>query len=341
MRSLYAVARTIVYLLMAAIILCSTHSVIGDNYNYKVLALDMVDGAAYRPYVYRTLLPTAARLIVAATPAWAQRDLNAIRARGPLPQSSAGPGASADRAEKKAVVLLLMYLCFVGYAFAARRLFAHFYDASPLLIDATGLIALLCLPPAYNYVYLYDPATLFLFTLGLVLMARERWFAYIVIFLLSCANKETTILLTLVFAVYYRGRLGGKYRALIGVQVVGYLLIQGWIRWVFRHNPGGGIEFHLLDFNVAYLHYSFCAILGALAIAWLLCDRLAEKPPLLRDGLWMAVPLASLALFFGNMGEWRDFYEVYPVVIVLAIHSLAPLFGLRLHPRVTPQCDSL
>jgi hypothetical protein len=50
----------------------------------------------------------------------------------------------------------------------------------------------------------------------------------------------------------------------------------------------------------------------------------------------MLLPLVLLTLFFGLLDEYRDYYEVYPAVLLLVGHSLARLLRVEpFRPRYT------
>ena len=59
----------------------------------------------------------------------------------------------------------------------------------------------------------------------------------------------------------------------------------------------------------------------------LLVHRWSAKPLFLRRALWIAVPLLVLTFGLGFFDELRDYYEVYPVLVLLLAHTL--LTGFR------------
>jgi hypothetical protein len=53
----------------------------------------------------------------------------------------------------------------------------------------------------------------------------------------------------------------------------------------------------------------------------------------------MLAPLLGLTLFLGFIDEWRDYFEVYPVLVLLAAHTVGRLFGSPMRDisrRVSP-----
>src|SRR3982750_997720 len=95
--------------------------------------------------------------------------------------------------------------------------------------------------------FIYDFPALFLFTLGLLLMVRQRWRAYFVVLGLAAINKETAILLPFVFGLYFvrrRELLNAKFWALLLAQAALCLVVKLGINFVFRDNPGQVVEHH-------------------------------------------------------------------------------------------------
>ena len=54
-------------------------------------------------------------------------------------------------------------------------------------------------PPPITASYIYDFPTLALFTLGLTLLAQWKMVWFLLIFMFGCVNKETIVLLTLIY----------------------------------------------------------------------------------------------------------------------------------------------
>jgi hypothetical protein len=147
------------------------------------------------------------------------------------------------------------------------------------------------------------------------------------------------VLLTLVFAIHH-GRRARLERALLvrllAFQAFVFLAVKSGLAVVFADNPGGVVEFHLLDHNLPLLRSAgVSAIVPWLAIALCILYRRSEKPQFLRDALWILVPLLGLTLFLGYIDELRDYYEVYPVVVLLLAQTAAMLLGLPVRGRTT------
>jgi len=305
----------------------------------------MVYGDAYKPYVRRTLLPTTIRLVAAACPTGCREPLEKAILRRPVPRLIAQLGWEQQLLLEYLVALVLIYGCLLGFVFALRDLFADLFATGGLVRDVAPLAALLLLPfisgeyhhwGEYGH-YVYDFSTLFLFTLGLRLLAGARWTAFLFVYFVACLNKETTILLTLVFVVHHARAATmprSRFWRLLALQLGLFAIVQLALAFAFRRNRGEAVEFHLLDHNLALFRplpmvaLSFCLVLGLLvALHW------RRKPRFLRDALWILAPLLVLTLLLGYLDELRDYYEAFPVVFLLVFPSVASLLGVRIESR--------
>ncbi len=302
---------------------------------------EQIDSSAHRPYVYRALLPLTARSIRAVVPESVRADLvDWAFATDPVVDLFEREEWLLRSFVEFAIAIPLMYLSFLGFMWALRDLAGQMFHASRYLLDAVPLIGLLCLPPFFTATnYVYDPPTLMLFTAGLALMERRSWSAYLIVFLLACINKETTLLLTVIFVlVSFTGPLQLERRRfwlLLAAQILIVLLARLILMSVFAGNPGGAVNFTLFK-NVFLLTgqtYTLPEVVTWIGVILLLFYRWPEKPLFLRRGLWILLPLFGLMLFFGLVNETRVFYEVYPLALLLALHTVAQVLDLPLAAR--------
>lgn len=277
-----------------------------------------IQESTQRPFVYRVLLP----LLV-----------EAMRRAVPLdPMVWYG---------------LLMFVSFVGFIAALRRLAQTFWPSSQAL-DYMALLAIpLMIPLSLEHQHTYDLPQVCLFTWGLVLIVQRRWRALLFCYTIACFNKETTLLLTLVFVTCCdRAALSGHFWRLLAMQLSIYAIIRVALMYLFRDNPGTLIGYnlplHLLAFElypVKTLTYMVTLIVAGLLIA----NRLSEKPLFLRRTLFSILPLMLvLYVVSGYPFEIRIFYEVYAPALLLCVPpALLKLQGSRgssaaahRHPRV-------
>ena len=297
----------------------------GIDAYYRSRLVDMVHGTAYRPYVYRALVPGVARLGTATLPSQVKEALTRAFTAWTWRPGGWLPG----HAPEYVLVLVAMGGSLIGFAAALRALCLAVCAASPRVASTAALIGLACVPVFFGPFsrQIYDPATLWLFTLGLALMIRSRWRAYAVLFPLACLNKETAILLTLVFAVHFAGHKEDLSRrgfvGLLAYQVVIVALVRASVVYAFRDNPGGQVEMHLFDHNqLVLLHPSLMSkrlplLAGATLFgAW----GWRYKPLFLRHALLVLAPVfVVMGVTVGQVDEIRAYYELYPVVVLLAL----------------------
>jgi hypothetical protein len=207
-----------------------------------------------------------------------------------------------------------------------RRLVGVFLpEIDPRVADLAPAAGLLLLPAFFvpSSVHLYDPATLLLFALGLLLAARHRWNAFYAVLALAAINRETAFLLTVLFVVHERGRLTRARLALhAGAQVALFLAIQLALRARFAGNPGHDLQLLfprnlplLVQPRAALGFWPLAATLAALAAAgW------RHAPRRLRQSLVVTlVPLAVGAALVGLPTETRVFFEAYPALFVMGV----------------------
>jgi len=283
----------------------------------------MIDGTAARPFVHRLLLPSLARGLYVLLPGSLREALD----RG-------FPGAQVGLA------LLLAFACFLAFALVLRRLLDVCYAApegARRWGPAAGLLALpaLFLPSS---VHLYDPATLLLTALALLLIRERRRLAYYAVFMLACLNRETAILLTALFLLWERRQLAPARLAWHGlIQVMLWAGVLVAIRALQAGNPGHAAQL-LFPRNLRLLLEARAAIAfwGVLAVALaLVIPGWRRAPRFLRQAaLVTLIPVALATLFTGLPTEMRDYLEAYPALFLIALPTaVAWLTRGRLLPR--------
>jgi hypothetical protein len=298
----------------------------GINGFQRAMYGDMIHGTADRPFVYRALLPAATRALVALVPDGAKAALvETARTPSRLRAVFAAMKWESELAPEYLCGVTLMYACFWGFFFAMRFLARATCGPDRLLEDTASLAAILGLPPFFTYYsYIYDPPALLLFTLGLALMARASWAAYLAVFTLGAINKETIVLLGMVFAIHFRTRMPPRaWIGLLAAQAAIAIAVRTALQAAYAQNPGMNVEWHLFHNLQLLKAYPIGSFAGWLAIAALVAHGWHAKPAFLRDALWVLPALLVLTFLFGLHDELRDYYEAFPVVAVLAAHSLA------------------
>ena len=299
----------------------------GLNQKLEMKLDQMIDGTAHKPFVYRQLMPSAVRVVTSLLPQewrggwneWASRSstMTRILQRVNIP---------SEMFVEYAVTLFLMYVSLIVFVFLFRRLFLSLYDAPVYFSDSVMLGTLAGIPAFFSYNFIYDIPTLAIFTGGLLFMLQRRWQFFILFFFLGCWSKETTILLTLVFAIhFFKVRSDGKvpYRNLLLIQCVIFTAVKSILAVIYSDNPGRFVEFHLLDNLLFGYRFTLGEFLTWIFIFIFVVYQWADKPIFLKHAFWIGIPLIVLTLFLGLLHEMRDYGELYPILFALMAHSVA------------------
>ncbi|NLG29122.1 MAG: hypothetical protein GX557_14520 [Chloroflexi bacterium] len=302
--------------------------------------VDMVYGRAHRPFVYRALLPTIVREVRGAIPDPLNYDTHGkVYARFPaLYGGMLYLGWELEYLTEYATAVVLMYAALLGFLFALMRLTRALYRAPEGVEFCVGIAAVWILPVFFvkGTHYIYDLPQLLIFTVLLLSLARHRWGLFYAVFLVGLYNKETTVLATLIFAVYLWDRMP---RA----RMLGHLVAQGamfavtklLLWWLFRSNPGSVVENHLWInvYNGLLRPHDLNSVVTVAALAGLVAYGYARKPALLRRALVIAAPMGLLYAVFGTYGEIRVFYELLPIVLLLSLPTLGRIVGVDICTR--------
>jgi hypothetical protein len=302
----------------------------GINGYSKARFMDMVEGRADKPFVYRTLLPSAVRAASLLVPEPVRRAIAERVERTSLTRKAfARFEWDTQAAFQYLLAAFLMLLCFMGFGYGVARLTERLCglpETGPARL-ALASAALIGLPPFFRHVsYPYDPATLFLYTFALYFLVRRRQGWFFLAFLLCCINKETAVLLIPLFGLTGRDRDAPPRRywsMLLGLVVV-YGVTRSALAYAFRDNPGTFVEFHLArNLGLLTTGWTFTELALLLGFAGLVFFRWSEKPAFLKIAFAVVLPpLLVLALFLGYADELRGYYEAYPIVFGLLVHSV-------------------
>ena len=299
---------------------------------------EMVYGTAWKPFVYRTLLPTSVRIISEIIPEGIHKSLTeTFESNRSLMLVLEKLKWESEFITEYLVAMVLMYLSLIGFVYVFRKLFDEVYSSQVWFKNLISIILLFAIPAMFqpNYSnYVYDFPALFLFTFGLLLLHQRKWNYFLILFLVSCFNKETTILLTLVFAIhFYKDAEVSKafYYRFITFQLIIFLVVKILLYVLFLNNPGGFVEFHLIDRNYLLFNgYSLVTFTVLFIIFLSVFSRWIEKPKFLKDSLWIAIPLIILTLLLGFFDEWRDYYEAFPIIVLLISYNIGKILGIEL-----------
>ncbi len=306
---------------------------------------NQVRGSAHRPYVYRQLVPLGIRAVFALRPPEFWNGLGERMAQSRwivrIRWATDNRYEWWNAADLPAIFLSagVNLVALIAFAFVFRALVEDQFRAPEAFANATAAVTLYTIGYMNREgVYSYDCPLLFLFTLELLLLRRRAWAWFYPLFVLATLNKETSILLTVVFAAVYWRRLPlREIAAHAGAQLAIYGLIVGCLHRVFADNHGPPLEYHFFRDNVGIIlnpgeAYGFVAC--AVIFVGLLLRDWEQKPEFLRRATVVFWPLLGLTALFGLLDELRDYYEFYLVAMPLVAATFARyVFGASVTAR--------
>jgi hypothetical protein len=311
---------------------------------YEAGIANQVRGTAHRPYIYRQLVPTTIRAVMAVrSPEQWQSTEQRIAASGWIEQFEYLTAFDYTWWYTGDLIPIFLsaginLLSLVAFAFVFRAFVEQHVRAPEAFANLATLVTLYLLVHMNREgVYSYDYPLLLLFTLALLLMWKQAWAWYYPVFVLATFNKETTVLLILVFVVVFWRRLPvPAFLTHVAAQSVAFLAIIWGLRRAYAGSPGGSVEYHLLDYNMRVVvnpEDAYGVVAFAALFAILLLRDWESKPWFLRRATIVFWPLFVLTLLFGWIDELRDYYEFYVVAMPLVAMTVARDLGVVVGPR--------
>lgn len=335
MNSLFRVVlpgRYLTLVLICAFVVVGAFLFLSDlNQQPKARLDDLIEGTAQRPYVSRVLIPGLLGLVAPDRSIQGATFAAELSQLAPVRSTLDWLSLPTDYGAVLLVFVVLQYLLVVGFAFAFRRLAVKLEIPHAERLSLISLLLLL-LPAFLSHGYVYDYSTLFLWTLLLLMLAEQRFLLYLAVVALAALNKETALLIPLIWLTYgwtlHRPRF---YWGMLVAQTAIVVACWALIAWVFRSNGGGLFEFnlpvHLATYQAAPLTIG---LVSACMIAVLFLSY-PVAPALLRSTLLLLIPLTGLYLFFGWPYEFRVFYEIYPALVMASALALRRIVTYSKH----------
>ena len=284
----------------------------------------LMDGTAYRPWVFRQLVPKTVALVDHVTPSYYSAVISYALLHHPVPfkwlkTMEVAPAMAYD----VAVAVVISFLCLLGYAFLLHRTAALLFPEDPIIPIVAVVLAFVALPPHLFVGYFYDFPVLLFAAAMIYFLGRRQYLWYLVAFGLACLNKETAVLFVLVFVLEARHDERKRFWRYLALNVALGGLILTLQRVIYRNNPGSALESSLgyQMQNMTSL-YSWERLGTVFVIFLLVAVRSSEKPLLLKRALWLLVPFFVLFMWGGRPNEFRVFYEVHPPLVLMSAHTI-------------------
>lgn len=296
-----------------------------DGY-YRAYFTDIVNGTAHRPFMYRALVPGMIEILSKIIPNIIEKFINqTIINLSPINYIFSRYGWNKTVASKYFFALIIIFSFLLAFGYVLKKLYETVFKTkkySYLIVP----ISLLALPPFFSYYsYLYDFPTLFFTTTLLLLLYQRNWSLYIVVFFLACLNKETTILITILSALYLYKKIDLKrYLLFLALQSTIFAIVKIFLYCAFRDNPGMFFEFQLTGHNLGQIlqPYSFSTLFIWLAFLFLIFRKWKEKPNILKLSLASSIPLIVSSFVVGVIDELRVYYELFPATFLLIYKNI-------------------
>jgi hypothetical protein len=180
------------------------------------------------------------------------------------------------------------------------------------------VLATLMLAPTIAYYTFYDFGIVFFFAIGLLLLLRGRFAAYLAVLAIGTLNHELILFLIVIAALlthdrYPRSRwlgfIGSQLLIYMAVRVGLFLAIPATRAWV----PGNVWR------NIEYLAVRQHALANTLVLfiwfALAMFFIVRYGPGALRRCLWLLPLLLAMTLLVGNLNETRQFVAFIPVAV--------------------------
>lgn len=266
-------------------------------YTEKMIGTDLV-----KPFVYRQFFPFLARGVIQLT------------------------GFRADY-----VVVGLAVIFGIAFTFAMTWLLSLWLlqTYSQENIELGAIVALFCFVLLFqNFRAVYDLPTALFFTLALGYLARKRIIEYLIVFTIACTNRETTILLVLVFMADYifsgdfQSKDHRRFVFYIIYQILAFLSIQLALRQIFVANAGTTAWVRPLYNVKAYLAQPLglaLVLLFAAVITVVIQKSWNLQPRFLKISLAALSPIIPMHFIFGGAFEFRSMIEIYPVIFAMLV----------------------
>lgn len=323
----------------------------GPHPNLRFGFQQMVDGTAYRPYIYRQLLPDLANGINAITPQTAKDWGSTPRARrytASVPPANDIFESPVARNQIYFVRYLVMYVAtflFALLAVYALHLVCRALEMSPVVALFAPIILILLVP----YVQsrggtCYDFPELAFFALAVWIALKFDWWWIIPVAALGTWNKESFLFFIPTLYPIFRQRTS-RLGAMLGVSILCLICLAVYfpIHLHFAHNTGGTAEIHLREHLEYFLHpnhllygtwpleetygimlpLTFTVVPMALLV-WTVWRGWAHLPQVMqRHGKIAAAINLPLYLVFGYPGEIRVFSFLYVTFLLIVAANLS------------------
>ncbi len=287
--------------------------------NLRATFTDLVEGKAYRPYVFRRFLPEISKNLDLLTPTFIAKPLRDNLSNLFNEKFLGRSGRDWILAYFYANIISLISLILSGIYIIKLNNFLKIPKEIISLIFLFSLVIFL------NFRYIYDFVTLFLFLICIFNIVKKNNFSYLFFFTLCVYNKETSLFLILFYSLLYPPKTKNS-SIMIFLQLLIYFSIRFSIYILYKNNPGFTISPHFdLCIGNFLSPFKIESFFSHILIFILIFAKFKEKPVWIKKGLILFPIYLVLYLFFGISGEIRVFLDIYPIIFFSSLHSIEEL----------------
>jgi hypothetical protein len=311
----------------------------------------IVDGTAYRPYIYRQLMPTLVNWIDAATPQSVKSRL--YERHGVYPDAHINAIAISPTAENPTyffrylMMYLLVYLFAVAAVYAMHMVCNELQMPAPVALLAPIVVILLVPYVNSSQGRYYDYPELTFLALAVWAAIKFDWFLVVPIAILAVWNKESFAAFIPALYPLFRVR-SSRIKSALSVVAVGFCCLPTYlyIHHRFAHNPGSTVVFKLHDLLDLLLHpgplvrsiqetyglpmLSGMTLLPTALLVWTIWRSWKYLPKAMKHhALIVACIIFPLFILFTNPGEIRDLSMFYISFLAMLAVNLKVWFDTR------------
>ena len=312
----------------------------------------MLDGTAFRPYVFRQMLPSIANWADRAVPQSFQTWLYDYQAG---PRARIEPIFESPTAENP--VYFFRYLVVYGVTFlfallavCAMHLVCRALDLPPPAAVIAPVIVILLVPYFESGGgFFYDYPELAFLALAVWIAIRFPWWWLVPVVALATWNKESFLLFLPALYPFVRRR-NSRLVSSIAVAVLSAVSVAVYfpIRLHFAQNPGAPFEIHWRDHLQYFLHWDEFLLgtertygtpmlraftLAPMALlAWAVFRAWPHLPQMVRRHAQIAAAInLPLYVLFCSPGELRNLSMLYVTFLLVLAVNLSDWIGSYVH----------
>jgi hypothetical protein len=304
----------------------------------------MVDGTAFRPYVYRHLLPDAANSLDSIMPFSIKHWLYQHQGSGPDAYISAI--SISQTASKSGYFFRYLFLYITTFLFALLAVYAMYLvcralEVPPPAAVFTPVIFILLVPYIMSRGgFFYDYVELAFMALAVWIAIRFDWWWLVPLAVLGAWNQETFLVFIPTLYPFFRmrrSRLGALQS--VGVLCSVCAAIYRWTHLRFAHNPGSIVELGWPAQLQSFIHVrslliateetygvrmlALFTVIPMTLLIWTVWRGWRHLPRAVqRHGQIAAAINIPLFLLFGAPGELRALSMLYIVLLLLLASNL-------------------